>query len=161
MTTVPMEHSPQLFTHEAPAPAGTELIGVHDSYAGAQRQVDRLSDVGFPVQHLRILGAGLRSVEYVTGRLTTGRAALLGAGSGAWIGLFSGLLFALFAVGPAWIGAMLGAVVIGAGFGALFGFLSHRAQRGERDFSSVRGMEAARYEVYADAGVAAEARRLS
>ena len=33
------------------------------AYAEAQRLVDGLSDAGFPVQHVRIVGDGLHSVE--------------------------------------------------------------------------------------------------
>ena len=49
---------------------------------GGPAPVDRLSDDGFPVEHVRIVGTGLHSVEQVTGRLTKGRAALGGAAAG-------------------------------------------------------------------------------
>ena len=58
-------------------------IASFDDYADAQRAVDRLSDEGFPVERVSIVGTGLRYVEDVTGRLTTGRAALMGATQGA------------------------------------------------------------------------------
>jgi hypothetical protein len=38
-----------------------------DDYASAQRAVDRLSDDGFPVGKLDIVGSDLRLVERVTG----------------------------------------------------------------------------------------------
>lgn len=56
-----------------------------------------------PVEHVRIVGDGVRTVENVTGRMTKGKAALTGAASGAWFGALIGLLFALFAVGPLWL----------------------------------------------------------
>lgn len=115
-------------------------------YASAQSLVDRLSDGGFPVEHLRIVGTGITSVEQVTGRLTKGRAAGLGAAAGAWWGLLIGLLFSFFVIGT-WLLMLLTAVVLGAIGGALVGFVSHWATGGRRDFSSVRGMQAARYEV--------------
>lgn len=115
-------------------------------YAQAQSLVDRLSDSGFPVEHVRIVGTGITSVEQVTGRLTKGRAAGLGAAAGAWWGLLIGLLFSFFVLGP-WLVMLLTAVVLGAIGGALVGFVSHWATGGRRDFSSVRGMQAARYEV--------------
>ena len=59
----------------------------YDDYALAQRAVDQLSDDGFPVEHLDIVGSDLRLVERVTGRLTKGRAAAAGAASGAWFGV--------------------------------------------------------------------------
>src|SRR5215207_3465275 len=125
---------------------GTEVAS-YDTYAEAQRAVDRLSDAGFPVEHVQIVGLDLRLVENVTGRLTNGRAALAGAGSGAWFGLFIGLLVGLFADGAEWFGLVLGGILIGAFWGAIFGFIAHWATRGQRDFSSLRGIEADRYEV--------------
>ncbi|SNR57262.1 general stress protein [Blastococcus mobilis] len=130
------------------------------SYAGAQHLVDRLADAKFPVERMRIVGNGIRTVETVTGRMTKGRAALYGAGSGAWFGLFVGLLFGLFAVGPAWIGVVLTTVLLGAAFGAVAGFIAHWATRGVRDFSSVSGLEADEYEVQVDAGLYEDALRL-
>ena len=44
----------------------------------------------------RIVGNDLKSVERVTGKLTWGRAALAGAASGAWLGMFFGLLLIFF-----------------------------------------------------------------
>jgi hypothetical protein len=38
--------------------------------------VDRLSDVGFPVERVAIIGQDLKMVEQVTGRLNYGGAAL-------------------------------------------------------------------------------------
>jgi uncharacterized membrane protein len=115
--------------------AGRHTVARYDGYEDAQRAVDHLSDAGFPVQQVEIVGSGLRLVERVTGRLTSGRAAMAGAGSGAWFGLFVGLLVGLFATGPAWLGLVLGGAAIGAAWGARFGFFAHRATHGQRDFS--------------------------
>lgn len=130
------------------ASSGTDyrtLTEVAD-YAEAQRLVDHLSDGGFPVENVRIVGTGMRSVEQVTGRQTKGRAAGLGAAGGAWWGLLIGLMFSLFVAGG-WLVMVLTAVALGAIGGALVGFVSHSATRGKRDFTSIRGLEAARYEV--------------
>jgi hypothetical protein len=102
-----------------------------------------VSDSGFPVEHAEIVGQDLRLVEDITGRLTRGRAAAAGAGSGAWFGLFIGLLVGLFTTGPTWFGLILGGVLIGAVWGALFGFFAHMATGGERDFASTQGLVAA------------------
>lgn len=75
------------------------VVGSYPTYEGAQRAVDFLSDNGFPVERTAIIGSDLRMVETVLGRLTRGRAALAGAGSGAWFGLLIGLLLSLFARG--------------------------------------------------------------
>ncbi|SDO33890.1 general stress protein [Geodermatophilus sp. DSM 45219] len=148
-------------TTQPTAPAsGMVTIARFDSYAGAQHLVDRLSDERFPVENVRIVGNGIRSVEDVTGRLTKGRAALYGAGMGAWWGLFVALLFAIFTIGPAWWGVLVTTVLIGAVFGAVAGFLGHLATGGRRDFSSVTGLQAAEYEVQVDAGRYEEAVRL-
>lgn len=130
-----------------PVGHGMDLLAEFATYPQAQDLVDQLSDDGFPVRHVRIVGTGIHSVEQVTGRLTRGRAALGGAASGAWFGLFIGLLFGLFAVGTALFGVLLGSLLIGAFWGGVFGFVAHWATRGRRDFSSVRGMEADRYQV--------------
>jgi hypothetical protein len=120
-----------------------------DDYASAQAAVDRLSDDGFPVAQLSIVGSDLRLVEQVTGRLTRARAASSGAASGAWFGLFVGVLLGLFTTGHGWL-VMLGVgLAIGAAWGALFGFLAHSMTRGQRDFSAVRSLAAAHYDVIA------------
>lgn len=138
-----------------------EVIGEFADYAGAQRLVDRLSDAEFPVETVRIVGTGLRTVEEVTGRLTKGRAALVGAGGGAWFGLLIGLLLGLFTVSAAWFALIVTALLMGVLWGALFGFLTHLATRGRRDFSSVKSLQAERYQVQVDAPMAAEAARLA
>jgi uncharacterized membrane protein len=112
-----------------------------------RRAVDHVSDAGFPVEQVEIVGSDLHLVEHVTGRLTTARATMAGAGSGAWFGLFVGLLVGLFTTGPAWLGLVLGGAAIGAAWGALFGFIAHRATSGQRDFSSARGLVAEHYDV--------------
>jgi hypothetical protein len=129
------------------------------TYAGAEQVVDRLADSGFPVEHSRIVGNGLRTVEYVTGRVTSKGAAMAGSASGAWFGLFFGLLLGLFSNGSAWFVVLVGSTVIGALWGAVFGYTAHRATKGRRDFGSVQGLEAERYDVYVVASRADEAIR--
>jgi hypothetical protein len=138
--------------------AGRQLVASYATYEEAQRAVDRLSDSGFPVQYVDIVGRDLRLVERVTGRLTTARAAGAGAASGAWFGLFIGLLVGLFTTGPEWLGLVLGGLLIGAVWGAIFGFLAHWSTRGERDFASTRGIAAGRYDLMVADAQAAQAR---
>ena len=137
-----------------------EVVATFSAYAEAQRTVDRLSDAGFPVENTEIVGSDLRLVERVTGRMTNARAAAMGAATGAWFGLFIGLLVGLFTSGPEWLGLVLGGVLIGAFWGALFGFFAHLATGGERDFASARGIVAGRYEVRVPSELAARAREL-
>jgi Heat induced stress protein YflT domain len=131
--------------------SGGETVSTYGSYEDAERAVDYLSDQGFPVENAQIVGSNLRLVEQVTGRVTTGRATLAGAGSGAWFGLFIGLLVGLFTTGPAWAGLVVGGLLIGAAWGAIFGFAAHYAMRGRRDFASDRALVAERYDVVVSA----------
>lgn len=54
----------------------------------------------------------------------------------------------------------MGGVLIGAAWGAVFGFFAHWATRGMRDFSSLSGLVAQRYDVLVDDEYAARARQL-
>ena len=137
-----------------------QAVATYSTYAEAERAVDALSDAGFPVEVVEIVGQDLRLVERVAGRLTNARAAGAGAASGAWFGLFIGLLVGLFTTGPEWIGLMIGGLLIGAFWGAVFGFFAHWATRGQRDFASVRKLEAGRYEVTVAGDQVARARSL-
>ncbi len=143
--------------------APRRVVASYGSYAEAQRAVDYLSDEQFPVERVTIVAEGLRLVEQVTGRVGYGRAALQGAGSGALIGLFFGFILGLFSLIDPLVSALALAfwgLVLGAILGAIIGLISHAASGGRRDFSSVGGMEAERYDVLADEEVAEEAQRL-
>ena len=139
-----------------------EVVASYDDYAAAQRAVDHLSDQSFPVQHLSIVGEELRTVERVTGRLTTAKAALAGAGSGAVFGAFLGFVLGLFTVAPIVSGLALAlyGLLFGAGLGAVMGAAGHAALGGRRDFSSVQGLTAGRYDVVCDAEHAGRAAEL-
>lgn len=132
------------------------------SYKDAEHAVDWLSDHEFPVERVTIVGTGLRYVEDVSGRMTTGRATLIGTGAGALLGLVWGLLFAvLFTLdsGSFW-GLLAFSIVVGAVFGALGGAISQISTGGSHDFSSTTNTRADHYEVQVDDGYANEARRL-
>ncbi|MGW0469477.1 general stress protein [Streptomyces sp. NPDC003027] len=135
-------------------------VAGYESYEEAQAAVDRLSDKGFPVERLDIIGTDLRLVEHVTGRLTKGRAAAAGAAGGAWFGLLVGLLVGLFTPGPVWLGLLLGGLLFGAMWGAVLGWAGHAATGGRRDFSSTRALAAARYDLVARGGQAEQARAI-
>jgi hypothetical protein len=134
-----------------PAFTAWNTVASYEDYESAQRAVDRLSDDGFPVEHLDIIGSDLRLVERVTGRLTKGRAAAAGAASGAWFGLLMGLLLGIFSSAP-WFGLLIVGAVVGAAWGAIFGYLGHAATRGVRDFSSAKTIVALRYDLVARNG---------
>jgi hypothetical protein len=125
-----------------------QVVGSYDTYLAAQRAVDYLSDQQFPVQHLSIVGSDLKMVENVLGRLTRGRAALAGAASGAWFGLFVGVLLSLFSDSDTGsFGLVLAAIAYGVLFGAIFGFVGHALSGGKRDFTSRSKIVASSYEV--------------
>ncbi len=126
-----------------------EVLGTYESYLEAQAVVDRLSKADFDVKQLSIVGNDLKTVERVTGRLTYGRAALAGAASGAWFGLFIGTLFVLFS--PVInFGLLLAAVLFGAAFGMLFGLGSYAISRRNRDFTSTHQVLATNYQILID-----------
>jgi hypothetical protein len=126
-----------------PVAVAWNTVARFDDYEDAQRAVDRLSDDGYPVEQLDIIGSDLRLVERVTGRLTKGRAAAAGALSGMWGGLLIGILLGLFTTGHAWLTMVTVGLGLGILWGAVFGFAAHLATRGKRDFSSLRGLSAA------------------
>ncbi|MEU1688816.1 general stress protein [Micromonospora sp. NPDC005707] len=145
--------------HGPQAGPPTVTIGSYPDYPSAQRVVDYLADNRFPVERTAIVGTNLTLVETVMGRLTTGRAALVGAGTGAWFGLFIGLLFGIFTAGN-WIAVILVGLVIGAIWGAVFGAVAHAMTGGQRDFTSASSLRASQYAVTVDADVAEQARQL-
>jgi hypothetical protein len=146
-------------TYSVSMPANGVPIGSYADYAQAQRAVDFLSDEGFPVERVTLVGSDLRMVEKVLGRLTTGRAAAAGAARGAWFGLFVGLLLGAFTDDGSWLGTILVALVVGAVFGAVSGGVGHAATHGERDFASTSQVVATRYDVLCDPQVADQARQ--
>ncbi len=136
-----------------------QSLGVYDDYAAAQKAVDFLSDQQFPVQHCLIVGTDLKQLERVTGRLTTGRVALGGALSGAWLGIFVGLLFTLFGEDNP-VATILSTALFGVLFGVIWALVGYSATRGRRDFSSVSMIVATRYEVLVEHKHAARGREL-
>jgi hypothetical protein len=144
---------------DAPRVTAWNTVASYSTYAEAQQAVDHLVAAGHPVRDIEIVGSGLRIVEQVTGRMSAGRAALAGAGTGAWVGLFVGLLVGLFTMGPAWLGLMLGGLVIGAVWGALLGVVARFFRGNVHNFSSLSGVVATRYDVIALDGMVGAARR--
>lgn len=129
-----------------PTPPSGEEVATYPTYLQAQHAVDYLADNEFPVRVVTIVGTDLRMVERITGRLTYARVAGAGALSGAWFGLFVGLLLTLFAADPTF-GILLPAMLIGAGFGLLFGVVTYAATGGKRDFTSASQVVASSYAV--------------
>jgi hypothetical protein len=145
----------------AAAAATRRTIATHPDYATAERAVDYLSDQGFAVERTAILGKDLRSVEQVEGRMSAGRAALVGLCEGSLIGMLFALLFGVFFNGPDFGGLLLYGIVTGGLLGTLFGVSAHlTVSDGRRDFVFDTSIVAGRYEIRVDDGVADEAEHL-
>ncbi|MDP9806518.1 hypothetical protein J2S70_001100 [Trueperella bonasi] len=123
------------------------MLAEVEDYQQAQFLVDGLSDAGFPVEHTRIIGTELETVEDVRGRKTVASAAGQGALSGIWLGVFLGLMFFILAPGLGLLATFGWPILFGAVFGAIWGAAAHWATRGQRDFSSIHTLRAQRYEV--------------
>lgn len=135
------------------------VLASFDRYEDAQQCVDTLSDNGFPVQNVAIVGVDLRMVEAVLGRMSWARAALGGLASGAWFGLLIGLFVSLFATAQNdSMQLLLLGLLYGAAFGMVFGLISYALTRGRRDFVSRQSLVAARYDVLCEAEVIGRAR---
>jgi hypothetical protein len=146
-----------------PARSPRRTIAVFDNYADAERAVDRLADLRFPVDRVAIVGHDLQLVEQVTGRANYLNSALRAAASGALPGALIGWIFGLFdLINPLVTSIVLAfyGLIFGAVLGALLGVVIYALQRGRRDFHAVTLMVPARYEVVADPEVADEAARL-
>ena len=137
-----------------------QSLAVYDDYADAQRAVDYLSDEGFPVQNVLIVGTDLKQVERVTGRLTTPRVLTAGAASGAWLGLLVGLLLGIFVKGGAYFATVLTGIMLGVLFGAVWALIGYLATRGQRDFSSITKVVPGRYEVLTEHNLLAQGQEL-
>ena len=134
-------------------------LGTFEKYEDAQKLVDTLSDKEFPVQNCLIVGTDLKQLERITGRLTWGRVLLGGALSGIWLGLFVGLIFALFAPqGGNVIQIVLSTVLFGALFGLAWAAGTYALTGGQRDFSSVSLIVPSKYEVLVEHKFAQQAR---
>ncbi len=133
-----------------------DVLGTYETYAEAQKVVDRLAKADFAVAQVSIVGNDLKTVERVTGKLTYGKTALAGAASGAWFGVFAGLLLFLFST-TANFAFVLAAAIIGAGFGMMFGIVTYAINRRNRDFTSTHQVLASNYQVIVDPDLTAKA----
>ena len=138
----------QAKTPGLPTPPTGWVVGSYATYAEAQAAVDHLADGEYPVHEVTIVGVDLMQVERVTGRLTWPKVLLGGLATGAWLGLFVGLLVGIFTQ-PMW-GVVLTGLAAGSVFGVVSTSLSYAATRGKRDFASTSQLVAGRYDVLCD-----------
>ena len=137
-----------------------EVLATFETYNEAQQAVEKLAVSDFPVKQLSIVGNDLKSVERVTGKLTYGRVALAGAASGAWMGIFFGVLFFVFSPTNSSLPFVAAALLIGAGFGMFFGLVSYALNRRRRDFTSTMQVMASNYQVIVEPSLVNRARNL-
>ncbi len=142
-----------------PTPPQGETVASYATYLEAQKAVDHLAEKAFAVQLVTIVGTDLRMVERVTGRLSYPRVALGGFMSGAWFGLFVGLLLSLFTA-PGSSSPFIPAILIGGAFGLLFSVITYSFSRGRRDFTSSSQIVASSYAVLCRTEQAHKAREL-
>ncbi|EYT51084.1 general stress protein [Brachybacterium muris] len=143
----------QLFRLEYP-----RSLGTYATYAEVQAVVDMLADKQFPVQHTLIVGTDLKLMERVTGRQSWGRVVLGGVLSGMWMGLFIGILFAMFTDQP--LVTVISSVLIGIVFFTIWSVIGYAASGGKRDFTSMTSTIPMQYELLVEHRHAEEARRL-
>jgi hypothetical protein len=136
-----------------------EIVATFKTYVDAQSAVDILARADFPVAQVSIVGSDLKTVERVTGKLTWGRVAAAGAASGVWLGIFFGLLLLIFSPTTS-LGVLLAALLLGAGFGILFGLVSYAITRRRRDYTSMTQVLATSYSIIVDPEIANRARNL-
>lgn len=137
-----------------PTPPSGWPVASYPTYAEAQRAVDYLADSHFPVENVTIVGVDLMQVERVLYRLTWGKVIGTGVVSGAWLGLFVGLLLSLFNSGGAIFVGLIGGII----FGVISTSIPYAASRGQRDFRSTMQLVAGRYDVLCDPKAAEQAR---
>ncbi|WNV84826.1 general stress protein [Umezawaea sp. Da 62-37] len=125
---------------------GQVSLGSFATYGEAQSVVEYLAGHQFEVRTTQIIGSDLRVVEQVTGRLTWPRAILAGMASGAWFGVFVGLVFSFLSTSTVLVAIGFG---IGWGllFGGVFGAAGYGLTRGRRDFTSLSATVPSRFEV--------------
>lgn len=150
-----------------PAQAGTQLptlpggwpISSYDTYKQAQQAVYHLADNDFPVEGVTIVGVDPMVVERIVAHLTWRRVLSTGAMSGAWLGVFVGLLLSMFTANtgllPIAIGLFAGVVA-----GAASAALRFAPARGKRNFASRSQLVAGHYDVLCQPPTAERAREL-
>lgn len=122
-------------------------LATYATYPEAQKAVDLLSDKQFPVENCLIVGSDLKQIERVTGRLSWSKVITAGILSGAWFGLFIGLIFSLFVKNITVWQVVIYTALWGAVFGLIWSAIGYGFTRGQRDFSSVSAIVPSSFEL--------------
>ena len=133
---------------EPKMPTGTEVAS-YQTYAQARAGVDFLSDYGFDVSSITIVGTDLHMVERVTGRLTIARASMSGASSGGLWGALAGMFMSAGQNAGGTGTWVVGGIVIGALIGMALSALAFILRGRNRDLLSSQQVVAERYAILA------------
>lgn len=123
-----------------------ETVASFTHYEGAQKAVSALIAAEVPAKEIAIVGAGLRSIERITGRLGYATAARSGAINGLMLGVLFSFIFVLGAPTEQ-IQAFVGVLLVGIAIGMLLNILMFSIVRRRRDYASVMQVVADHYEV--------------
>jgi hypothetical protein len=134
-------------------------IGSYDKYEDAQKAVDHLAVSDFPVTDVTIVGVEPMLVERVAGKLSWSRVLSSSAMSGAWFGLFLGLMLTFFTPNAGVLPIIIG-LVAGVAFNLAFGALGYAANKSKRGFISQSQLVATRYDVLSQPRTAEKGREL-
>lgn len=134
-------------------------IGSYASYEDAQKAVDHLAGNDFPVTDVTIVGVEPMLVERVAGKLGWSRVLRGSAISGAWFGLFLGLMLTFFTPNAGVLPILIG-LVAGTAFSLLFGALGYAANKTKRSFISQSQLVARHYDVLSQPRTAEKGREL-
>jgi hypothetical protein len=145
---------------KVPTPPSGWPIGSYNTYAEAHRAVEYLASNDFPVQEVTIVGVDLMLVERVIGRLSWPKVLTTGALSGAWFGLFVGLLLGVFSQQTMSFAPILVGLAAGVVFGIIFASVGYATTRSGREIASASQLVAGRYDVLAQPRNAEKARDL-
>ena len=128
------------------ATADQASLGSYPTYTQVQSVIEFLAERKFEVETTEVIGSDLRMVEQATGRSTWPRALVGGIASGAWFGLFVGLLLNILTT-ASFGRAMVFGLTWGVVFGGVFAAVSCGLMAGRRDSTSRSAIVPGRFEV--------------
>jgi uncharacterized membrane protein len=119
-----MSETTTMATPSTTMPSNLSVVGVYDSMEQVEEALRRLTEAGYPMEKVSIIGKDLQSETEINGFVTAKDLAKEGARFGAWVGGIFGLLTgaAMFFVpgGPLFVLGPLATAAIGAAEGAVW-----------------------------------------
>jgi hypothetical protein len=131
------------------------IVATFDTFGEAQATIDRLQDANLGEDHATILAEGLRLVGRSRDASLARPTIVLGAATGAVIGILIASAFALFAVPPRSLASViLIGLLVGLIVGSASGWLAARIVTLRRAATPRTGLDAERFSVVVDEEVA-------